>query len=395
MGNKTIPKPGNLPEKPMLSVCMIVRDEGKILPRCLKSVQDVADELIVVDTGSKDNTISVASDFGAKVYYFQWNDDFAAARNESLKYAKGNWIFQIDADEELLQSSISPMKKAILNPWGLVYIITCDNGANSRSERFVKVGRLFRNHPSVRYSRAYHEMVSSSAYELIAQESQWQLLDEPRIIIRHYGYEPYEMQSRKKHERGIRIMESYLRENQNDVYMLTKLGESYNSVGRYDEAMVMFKKSIALDPNIAESYKDLGIAYFEKGLFDEAIIEFKKSIAIKPHIADTHNNLGMACYAKGFVDKAISEYIEAIAIEHDFVEAHYNLGLAYGTKGIVDKEISEYKKALAINPDLEEARINLSYAIKTEGVRPKKIGRNEPCPCGSEKKYKKCCGANV
>jgi tetratricopeptide (TPR) repeat protein len=238
-------------------------------------------------------------------------------------------------------------------------------------------------------------MVSSSAYELIAQEPQWQVLDEPRIIIRHYGYEPYEMQSRKKHERGIRIMESYLRENQNDVYMLTKLGESYNSVGRYDEAVVMFKKSIALDPNISESHKDLGIAYFEKGLFDEAIIEFKKSIAIKPHIADTHNNLGMAYYAKGFIDKAISEYIEAIAIEPDFAEAHYNLGLAYSTKGAVDKEISEYKTALAINPNLAEARINFSRAIKTEGTQSKKIGRNDPCPCRSGKKYKKCCGANI
>jgi tetratricopeptide (TPR) repeat protein len=287
------------------------------------------------------------------------------------------------------------MKKAMLNPWVLVYIITCDNGANSGAERFVKVGRLFRNHLCVKYSRAYHEMVSSSAYELIAQEPQWQVLEEPRIIIRHYGYEPYEMQSRKKHKRGIRIMESYLREKQNDVYMLTKLGESYNSVGRYDEAMVMFQKSIALDPNISERHKDLGIAYFEKGLFDEAIIEFKKSIAIKPHIADTHNNLGMACYAKGFLDKAISEYIEAIAIEPHFAEAHYNLGLAYGTKGIVAKEISEYKKALAINPNLEEARINLSHAIKIEGVHSKRIGRNEPCPCGSGKKYKKCCGANI
>lgn len=395
MNNKTIPKPGVLAEKPMLSVCMIVRDEEKILPRCLKSVKDIVDELIVVDTGSKDNTISVAKDFGAKVYYFQWNDDFAAARNESLKYAKGDWIFQIDADEELLQSSISPLKKAMLNPWGLVYIITCDNGSNSGAERFVKVGRLFRSHPSVRYSRAYHETVSSSAYELIAQEPQWQVLDEPRIIIHHSGYEPYEMQRQEKRERAIRIMESYLRKNQNDVYMLTKLGESYNSVGRYDEAIGMLKKSIALNPNITESYKDLGIAYFEKGMFDEAIIEFDKSVAINPRSSDTHNNLGMAYYAKGFLNRAISEYIEAIAIEPDFAEAHYNLGLAYGTKGIAAKEISEYKKALAINPNLEEARINLSHAIKIEGVHSKRIGRNEPCLCGSGKKYKKCCGANI
>ena len=125
-----IPQPGVLPEKPMLSICMIVRDEETTLPRCLKSVQDVADEVIVVDTGSKDNTVSIARDFGAKVYHFEWRDDFAAARNESLKYASGDWIFQIDADEELLPGSISHLRKAMLNPWCLVCVITCDNGTD-------------------------------------------------------------------------------------------------------------------------------------------------------------------------------------------------------------------------------------------------------------------------
>ncbi|MFH1025067.1 MAG: glycosyltransferase, partial [Nitrospirota bacterium] len=313
-----IPIPGILPEKPLLSVCLIVRDEETTLPRCLKSLQDVADEVIVVDTGSKDNTVSIARDSGAKVYHFEWRDDFAAARNESLRHAGGDWILQIDADEELLSGSVPHVKKAMLNPWCLVNVITCDNGADSRAERFVKVGRLFRNHPSIRFSRPYHENVSSSAYDLMAREPRWQVVEEPGIIIRHYGYEPSVMQSRKKHERGIRIMESYLREHQNDTYMLNKLGESYNSLGRYDEAIAVFKKSIAINPHIAETYKNIGISYFDKGMFDEAMIEFEKSIAINTHIADTHNNLGMAYYVKGLLDKAISEYTKALAIEPDF-----------------------------------------------------------------------------
>jgi len=373
---------------------MIVRDEETTLPRCLKSVQDVAGEVIVVDTGSQDNTVSIARDFGAKVYHFEWRDDFAAARNESLTYASGDWILQIDADEELLADSISLVRKAMLNSWCLVCVITCDNGADSRAERFVKVGRLFRNHPSVRYSRPYHENVSSSTYDLTAREPRWQVIEEPGIVIRHYGYEPSVMQSRNKHARGIRIMESHLREHQNDTYMLNKLGESYNASGRYDEAIDVLKKSIALNPHIAEPHKNIGISYFDKGMVDEAMIEFEKSLTINPHSADTHNNLGMAYYGKGLLDKAISEYMKALAIEPDFAEAHYNLALVYGAKGGVDKEISEYKKALTVNPHLSEARGNLSLAVKGERGR-RKISRNEPCPCGSGKKYKKCCGANV
>jgi tetratricopeptide (TPR) repeat protein len=369
---------------------MIVRDEETMLPRCLKSVQDVAGEVIVVDTGSQDNTVAIARDFGAKVYHFEWRDDFAAARNESLTYASGDWILQIDADEELLTGSLSQVRKAMLNSWCLAYVITCDNGADSRAERFVKVGRLFRNHPSVRYSRPYHENVSSSAYALMAREPRWQVLEQPEIVIRHYGYEPSVMQSRNKHARGIRIMESHLREHQNDTYMLNKLGESYNASGRYDEAVAVLKKSIAINPHIAETHKNIGISYFDKGMADEAMIEFEKSIAINPHSADTHNNLGMAYYVKGLLDKAISEYMKALAIEPEFAEAHYNLALVYGAKGTVDKEISAYEKALALNPNLTEARMNLSLAVKSTVRGTKRVGRNEPCPCGSGKKYKKC-----
>jgi tetratricopeptide (TPR) repeat protein len=346
---------------------MIVRDEEKMLPRCLKSVRGVADELVVVDTGSKDNTISIAEDFGAKVFYFKWCDDFAAARNESLKHATGDWILQIDADEELPASSIPPLREAMSNPWCLVYVITCDNGSTCGSERFAEVGRLFRNHPSVRYSRPYHELLSSSAYNLIAQGLGWQVLHEPRIMIRHYGYEPSEMESRKKPERGLRIMESYVRVHPGDDYILTKLGETYSSVGRHNEAMDVFKKAVAINPKSADAHKGLGITYCANGMFDKAVVEFKEAIAVNPTVADVHNNLGMAYYSKGLLDKAISEYMEAIEIEPGFVEAHYNLGMAYGAQGRVDEEISEYRKVVILNPKLADAYSNLGAAYEDKG----------------------------
>jgi glycosyltransferase involved in cell wall biosynthesis len=68
---------------------MIVRDEAANLPACLTSVKDVVDELIVLDTGSTDETVTIAQSFGAQVQHFTWCNDFSAARNESLKYATG------------------------------------------------------------------------------------------------------------------------------------------------------------------------------------------------------------------------------------------------------------------------------------------------------------------
>ncbi len=83
-----------------ISLCMIVKNEEENLGRCLKSVQDLVDEIIVVDTGSTDKTVEIAKEYGAKVHYFKWCNDFSAARNESLKYASKNWILIMDGDDE-------------------------------------------------------------------------------------------------------------------------------------------------------------------------------------------------------------------------------------------------------------------------------------------------------
>src|SRR5436190_22371274 len=88
-----------------LSLCMIVKNESKHLANCLESVDGVVDEIIIVDTGSTDNTIEIAEKYGAKVFHYKWHDDFGAARNEALKYASGDWVLVLDADEVLSDES--------------------------------------------------------------------------------------------------------------------------------------------------------------------------------------------------------------------------------------------------------------------------------------------------
>ena len=84
-----------------LSVCMIVKNEEKYLKNALTSIKEIADEIIIVDTGSTDNTRGIAKQFTHNVYNFEWNDNFAEARNESLKHATSDWILIIDADETI------------------------------------------------------------------------------------------------------------------------------------------------------------------------------------------------------------------------------------------------------------------------------------------------------
>src|SRR3989344_8298667 len=102
-------------QKPLLSLCMIVRDEEKDLESCLKAVKDHVDEIVIVDTGSKDKTVEIAKKFTSKVFHFEWCDDFSAARNESLKHATGDWILVLDADERISKKDLEEIRKLIKN----------------------------------------------------------------------------------------------------------------------------------------------------------------------------------------------------------------------------------------------------------------------------------------
>ena len=84
-----------------LSLCMITKNEEKNLSRCLDSIKDIVDEIIIVDTGSTDKTVEIAKSYGAHIYHYDWNNDFSKARNVSLQKATKDWILVLDADEVL------------------------------------------------------------------------------------------------------------------------------------------------------------------------------------------------------------------------------------------------------------------------------------------------------
>ena len=96
---------------PRLSVCMIVKNEEQNIKRCLESVKDIAYQIIVVDTGSTDKTKELAKSYNVELYEYKWDNNFSNARNESLKYATGDWVLFLDADEELRKDASLTLKK--------------------------------------------------------------------------------------------------------------------------------------------------------------------------------------------------------------------------------------------------------------------------------------------
>ena len=102
-------------KKASLSLCMIVKDEGKTLERCLNSVKSFINEIIIVDTGSKDNTVEIAKKFNAKIYKFKWIDDFSAARNFAFSKATSDYIMWLDGDDFINEDDIKKIESLLSN----------------------------------------------------------------------------------------------------------------------------------------------------------------------------------------------------------------------------------------------------------------------------------------
>ena len=178
-----------------VSLCMIVKNEEHNLPDCLASVVDLVDEAVIVDTGSTDRTRDIAKRFGALVFDFPWVDNFAMARNESLRHARGEWIFWLDADDRLDEDNRTRLRKlfADLKDENAAYVMKClclpEPG--SATGTLVDHVRLFRNRSDVRWDYRVHEQILP-AVRATQGEVRW-----TDVVVRHVGYTDPALRRRK------------------------------------------------------------------------------------------------------------------------------------------------------------------------------------------------------
>src|SRR3989339_1768526 len=148
---------------PRLTLSMIVKNEEKYIKDCLESVKDIADEIIIIDTGSTDDTIKIAESYGAKVYNFEWVNDFSAARNFALGKSTGEWILYLDADERMDANSIHELKRIIGTSQRVGYYCTVKSIDREESrDNSMSYVRLFANSPEIKFVGKVHEQIVPS-----------------------------------------------------------------------------------------------------------------------------------------------------------------------------------------------------------------------------------------
>jgi glycosyltransferase involved in cell wall biosynthesis len=227
-----------------VSLTMIVRDEENNLPHCLESVRGLFDEMIIVDTGSIDRTKEIAREFGAKVFDFVWIDDFAAARNEALSHATGDYAFWLDADDVVEPIEIEKLR-ALLQQLRAgdraAYVVRCacdPSPDGTGGDTVVDHIRLFPVHEDVRWTYRVHEQILPSLRRAKISV-RW-----TDLTVRHTGYVDKALRARKL-ERDIAILKRELEDRPSDPFVLFNLGAIAVERSAWDEALDFLKRSLA------------------------------------------------------------------------------------------------------------------------------------------------------
>jgi len=221
--------------QPSVSLVMIVKDEEEMLPRCLSSVKEFVDEIVVVDTGSTDSTPEIARSFGAKVYFHPWEDNFSKHRNQSISYATGDWFLVMDADEEILPKTGHLIRKAIREvdfDSIMFYVISLYAGGR---KAFHTQQRLFKNHQGIHYEGRIHNKIIGVKSTCIYP-----------IHILHHGYNVSQEKARSKHERRIRILNKELESSPENPRIYHYLSAAYMAVPDYGESLDKALKALDL-----------------------------------------------------------------------------------------------------------------------------------------------------
>ncbi|MCL5071241.1 MAG: tetratricopeptide repeat protein [Actinobacteria bacterium] len=371
-------------KKATVAVCMIVKNEEKNLPVCLSSLKKIADEIIIIDTGSTDHTVEVAKTFGATVKSMTWDGNFSGARNLSIKDVKSDWILYLDADEYLDNSAkIFLQNLAVISKPKAYYVkiksLLSVNNENIYTEHYMV--RLFNNRSGFKFKDFIHEQL------ILEDEAEYER-DVCPIVLWHTGYTEKAVNDRKKNERNYNLLLKAIEANPDNPFNYYNMGVNlfstqdhrnaikyfdltikklagkqvaylpfcysfksscYASLGEYKQAAREAKEALKIIPNFKEAYFNLANAYYYLNKFEKAIENFKNALEAKEEILlggvldsgvsswKTYNGLGITYLKKADYDSAIYYLEEAYVFEKKSPMIIINLAVAYKMKGEINK----------------------------------------------------------
>ncbi|HTL18683.1 MAG TPA: glycosyltransferase, partial [Patescibacteria group bacterium] len=306
---------------PCISVCIITRNEEAFIAQCLKSVKQIAHQIVVVDTGSTDRTIEIAKDFGAELYQFEWCDDFSAARNVALEHARGDWVLVLDADEELPVDQHARLHADLKNRNAIALRLPLIN-LGQEAEGCSCVPRLFRNAPGVYYHGRIHEQVFPS---LIEAGNEWGLgtgIGTAQLL--HHGYSKKQVRDRNKVERNLALLRLAVAESNDDPNLVMNFGLELIRSGDFSGGLTQYRRAFELmsertGQETAPELREALLTQFTSHLyqaqaFDEVVEVLTSPLGRRAGLtASLHFALGLACFALNRFEEAAEQMRQCLA----------------------------------------------------------------------------------
>lgn len=227
-----------------LSLCMIVRDEQEMLPRCLEAVAGAVDEIVIVDTGSTDATIEIARRFGARVIEREWTGSFAQARNASFDAAEGDWLMYLDADEVLVREDAPLLRSLTARTWREAFYLSETNYTGEIEDGTAVAHnalRVFRNRPHYRFEGRLHEQIAHRLPGHLPER-----LEATAVRVEHYGYLGAVRDRRGKARRNIELLRLQQGEGPPTPFLHYNLGSEHAAAGDARAALTEFERAWSL-----------------------------------------------------------------------------------------------------------------------------------------------------
>jgi tetratricopeptide (TPR) repeat protein len=288
-----------------LSLCMIVRDEQEMLPRCLSAVADAVDEIVIVDTGSSDRTVEIAKSFGAQVISHEWSGSFAEARNVSFDAASGDWLMYLDADEVLVREDAELLRSLTRRTWREAFYLSETNYTGDLDDGTAVTHnalRVFRNRPEYRFEGRLHEQIANRLPGYLPER-----LEASSVRIEHYGYLGVVRDGREKSRRNIELLRLQQAESPPSPFLHYNLGSEYAAAGDASAALAEFERAWAL----LQALPDRDSYEFAPALLSRLV----KALRVCGRLPDavTRSEEGLERFP-GFTDLVLEQALCAIAL---------------------------------------------------------------------------------
>jgi GT2 family glycosyltransferase/tetratricopeptide (TPR) repeat protein/SAM-dependent methyltransferase len=364
-----------------LSLCMIVRDSSRTLPACLESIRPWVDEMVVVDTGSTDDTVDIIRRFGGRPYHFPWCDCFSTARNESLRHARGRWLFWMDSDDtitpecgrKLRELAYSECDPSIL---GFVVQVHCPGEDGDLDVTAVDHVKLIRNRPELRFEGRIHEQILP-AIRREGGEVAW-----TDLYVVHSGSDRSEEAQERKRARDLRLLELELAERPEHPFTLFNLGMTHADGGDHGPAAAFLERSIGRsgegDSHLRKAYALLAYARMQLKQTEAAHAACRAGLASFPEDAELRFREGVVLHELGRYEEAERAYLDVLSVHEPRhftsvdrglkgFKANQNLAVVYADMGDLARAERQWRQVVREVPSYRAGWRGLGEVLLRRG----------------------------